>query len=120
MLVLEVITWWYSAGLKQCWQRLGRALVGVASSFSVGQLVRTLFAPWRRIISYDDESIQQRMRASLDNLVSRCVGFSVRVLVLITAGILSIIIIVGGALAIILWVLAPIISAALIVSGLFV
>lgn len=55
-------------------------------SFSVATLARTLFSPWRRIISGGGRSLDDKLRATLDNFVSRCVGFVIRFFVLIAAG----------------------------------
>lgn len=90
---------------------------GTYLNLSVPILLRTMFAPWRRIITESDGAIGQRVRALIDNTVSRCVGFSVRLIVLLTALVLLAgYAVIGGAL-LLLWPLLPVLGVALIVGG---
>lgn len=119
MLAIGWITWWYGAGWKQLCSKM-IALAGfVVHTFSVPLLLRTLFAPWRRIISYGDDSFIAGLRAGLDNLISRFVGFGVRVIVLLTSLLALTAIVVVGIFTIILWPLLPFLGAFLILRGLF-
>jgi hypothetical protein len=57
------------------------------------------------------------MRAVVDNLISRVVGFAVRLFALIAAiGLIGIYVLFGG-LLLILWPLIPLLGPALIVGG---
>lgn len=85
--------------------------------FSTRTLLRTLFAPWRRIVTYPGASLDAKMRASLDNLVSRCIGFTVRFFVLLAAGVALVALLVFALLEIIVWPLVPLLGVALIVKG---
>ena len=60
-------------------------LWSILNNFSVIQLTRTLFAPWRRIITYPGASIDEKFKAWGDNVFSRMIGFVVRLGVLIAA-----------------------------------
>ncbi len=118
MLVIGFLQWWYGPG----WRDAGNRILGRVKStyqfFSIAMLLRTLFLPWRRIISYSEGSLQQRLRAAVDNLVSRGVGFSIRIMALLTAVVLmTLTFVIGGAL-VILWPLLPLISVGLMVGGL--
>jgi hypothetical protein len=117
MLAVEFVRWWYGAG----WLRMVRAVRDrirrIALSFSVPLLLRTLFAPWRRIISYGGDSIADKAKAALDNVVSRAVGFCVRLIVIVVAGISIVFTAVGGGLLIVVWPLAPVLGLILIVRG---
>jgi hypothetical protein len=85
MLFLEFFMWWYGAG----WQKAIRGAVGLVKkvelSFSIRVLVKTLFAPWKRIIAPPGRALEDKLSAMLDNLVSRTVGFFVRIFSLVTA-----------------------------------
>lgn len=85
MLALELIAWWYHRGWQQIIRNCGQRLLKVSHMFSVPILLRTWLAPWRRIVTYPGASLDAKLRAMGDNLVSRAVGFSVRTVVLLTA-----------------------------------
>jgi hypothetical protein len=118
MLVIGFLQWWYGPG----WRDMGRRVLGragsFASHFSLPILLRTMFQPWRRIITPSGGSLQQRVQAMLDNLVSRWVGFSIRLMSLIAAVILmAATIIIGGALVLV-WPALPLVGLGLIAAGL--
>lgn len=77
-----------------------------------------MFAPWRRIITPPGGSLEQRVRALLDNTVSRLVGFAVRLIALIAACVLIALYTLIGGLIVLLWPVLPILGPALVVGGL--
>ena len=91
--------------------------LGVSRSFSIPILLRTLFAPWRRVISYPGKTIEEHFRAFVDNVVSRMVGFVVRLIVLISAGLIILLTALGYGLLAIIWPLIPLIIIFCIVMG---
>ncbi len=107
MLVMEFFTWWYTRGWAQIVQDLRRRINITLQLFSVRSLLRTLFAPWRRIVTYPGASLDARMKALGDNLVSRGVGFVVRFFTLIAAGLLLLLNVVIGVALILVWPLLP-------------
>jgi hypothetical protein len=107
MIALEILTWWYRQGWSQVARNARQRFSKVSHLFSVPILARTLFAPWRRIITYPGATIEAKFRAVGDNLVSRVVGFSVRALVLFTAGLMLAACGVIAALQLIIWPLLP-------------
>ncbi len=119
MLALEFFTWWYGQGWLKRWHGIGSYIHKTTQIFSVSILARTLFEPWRRIISYPGPGLSNHLRAMTDNLFSRVIGFCVRVLVIIVAGItLLFITLVGISLALI-WPFLPLITLILIFRGVF-
>src|SRR5664279_5513590 len=88
MIALEILTWWYRQGWTAVAKNAEQRFFKVSHLFSVPILVRTLFAPWRRIITYPGASIDAKVRAMGDNMVSRVVGFTVRTMVLFSAGVM--------------------------------
>lgn len=115
--MVEFIRWWYGAGWVQVMRSAGQRLRGLALAFSLPILIRTLFAPWRRIISYGDRSFEDSLRALLDNTVSRFVGFGVRLAVLLAALALIIITSLVSLVVIVAWPLLPAVGLALIIRG---
>src|SRR4051812_6310018 len=85
MLALSFFSWWYGRGWREVAGSFRPRLKGIADSFSVGQLLPTLFAPWRRIITQPGRSLEERWRAWADNMFSRVIGFAIRLGVLFFA-----------------------------------
>lgn len=117
MLVMAFFQWWYGPG----WRDTGRRLISFVHTtyltFSVAALIRTLFAPWKRIIASSNGSLQQKSRSMVDNAVSRAVGFAVRLITLIAALVTIAVASVIGGLILILWPILPLLGPALIVGG---
>ncbi len=118
MLMLEYVRWWYGRGWADEISRTKVRLASLGAMFSVGILLRTLFAPWKRIISYPGAGLDAHLRAILDNLVSRAIGFVVRIIVLISAGCMFVLVGAASLVGIVLWPLAPVAGLALILWGL--
>lgn len=117
MFIWELISWWYGAGWQELRVGIIRRIKRTYLGFSVPILIRTMFEPWRRIISTDSENIMAKFRSLIDNLVSRAVGFVVRLLALMAAGILILGTAIGGAILFVVWPLTPFIGIALILWG---
>lgn len=117
MLVADFLSWWYGQGWKSVLVSFGPRIQGVQNLFSVSQLLRTLFEPWRRIISYPGDSLAEKFRAWGDNMVSRTVGFSVRCIMLLASVIASLAVAVFTIIELIVWPLLPIAAPLLIVWG---
>lgn len=119
MIALEIFTWWYRQGWAQVAKNAEQRFFKVSHMFSVPILVRTLFAPWRRIITYPGATIDARLHAMGDNLVSRFVGFSVRAMVLLTAGIMLSFTAAAALVQLIVWPLIPPAIVITLVMGIF-
>ena len=117
MLALQLFAWWYGRGWSSAGRNIPKILASISHAFSVPILLRTLFAPWRRIITYPGASLEAKARAFGDNIVSRAVGLAVRLIVLLTACVMSALALVAGVVSFILWPLVPPAAAALIVKG---
>ena len=118
MLFAEFFTWWYSRGFIELFMRLRRSIVGIWSKLSVTILLKTLFEPWRRIVSESGGSIRDKSRALVDNAVSRMVGFVIRISVIIAALVVIILICLVGALLLVLWPAAPLLVPLTLILGL--
>lgn len=107
MLMLSFFSWWYGQGWRQVLASFGPRLKSIANNFSVFQLLRTLFQPWRRIVTYPGASLDAKLRALVDNLISRAIGFTVRFGVLLAALITTIAVIILTIIELIIWPLLP-------------
>jgi len=118
MLALELFTWWYGQGWARLAKNVRKRIIGTSNMFSVPILIRTLFSPWKRIITYPGASIDAKIRAFGDNMVSRAVGFTVRLLVLFTAALMLVIVSVVAIVEVATWPLVPVAALILLVKGL--
>jgi hypothetical protein len=118
MFMLDLFSWWYRRGWSGVLTATKRRLEGLAEAFSTRILLHTLFAPWKRIITYPGADISDRLRALGDNVVSRCIGFTVRFFVLLTAGISFLVLSILGFVELVMWPLIPPLAIVLIVKGL--
>ncbi len=118
MLLTSFFSWWYGAGWRSVAASFSPRIQGVLAGFSVPQLLRTMFAPWRRIITYPGRSLEERFRAWGDNLFSRAIGFVVRVFVLMAAFVTVGLVALLTALQLIIWPLLPFAVPGCLVAGL--
>ena len=117
MLATDMFRWWYGYGWSSlvAWCRGGYHLI--LRSFSFELLFRTLFSPWRRIISYPGASLEDKLRALADNVFSRIIGFFIRFFVIIAAAICLLLWTICCGLMIVLWPLVPPAIPASLVMG---
>ena len=113
--------WHYSAAFKSIWRIWMNFLWFVNNLFSITLLLRTLFAPWRRIqeegeVGFNPERWAEKLIA---NTMSRFIGACIRlpVIILGASGLLATII--GGVCFYVIWVLAPVIITGLLLVGLY-
>jgi hypothetical protein len=85
--------------------------------FSVGVLLQTLFSPWRRIMTYPGSGLGAHMRALGDNIISRCVGFVVRIMALLAAAGGFVVLLIFGVVELILWPLLPFAAIGCVIWG---
>ncbi len=119
MLVVSFFSWWYGRGWREVLANIGPRLRGVAETFSVGQLLRTMFQPWRRIITYPGASLAEKFKAWGDNIFSRAIGFVVRLIVLLAALIVTLLVAIWSVAEALIWPLLPLAVPVLIFMGLF-
>ena len=105
MVVIEMISWWYALGWKNFAGKLIGKLRDTADFFSIGLLIKTLFAPYRQIAVGEGGSWA---RAIVDNLVSRAVGGFVRIMLVIIGTIILIAQGIATAIALAFWPIMPV------------
>lgn len=119
MLIVGFIQWWYGHGWLDLARRVQLRVSEVFRAFSVVQILQTLFAPWKQIISYKDPNatIADKFRGLIDNLVSRSIGFVVRIFTLIAAIFVAVLTVLFGIGLVIVWPVLPLMSIWLLVKG---
>jgi len=86
MFLVGFVSWWYGRGWMSQWGRLRDRLIGTLEFFSIGQLLGTLFAPFRQISAGGNASTAtfgDEIRAFFDKLISRCIGLIIRLATII-------------------------------------
>lgn len=122
MLFVDFLQWWYGAGWALRVQMLMRHVQNWLTYFSVGILLSTMFSPWRQNVTTarPDEALQAKMNAGVDNVISRLVGFMVRVFALVAAALTVLFVMLFNAVVVLLWPLIPLLPAILLGVGLSV
>lgn len=108
-MVLVLFSWWYTAGWAQQAARVGARVSGVLEMFSVGLLLRTLFAPFRQISAEQGTrgALNTQMRAMGDRLFSRIFGACIRTLFIIFGLIGALFAAVLGVVQLLVWPFIP-------------
>lgn len=110
MFMVSLLQWWYFRGWGVFANGLKQKLRDSADFFSISQLLRTLFKPFRQISANTSEEMAgSKMAAFFDRLVSRIVGFFTRTFIIIFGSIAIILEASLGVIFIVLWPVAPLI-----------
>lgn len=122
MLFTDFFIWWYGRGWALRVAELQHHLSNWAQFFSFGILLKTLFKPWKQIVTRPGPNggLAAKRNALIDNLVSRFVGFFVRVTVLFVAVIVMLFVLLFNTLYVLLWPVLPLLPIILIVVGISV
>jgi len=108
MLAQGLISWWYIDGYKLFAAKLWTKLGDTIDLFSIGSLLKTLFAPYRQIAANETgNSIDDKILAFVDRLVSRLVGGVARIGIVLCGVFVILIQLVGSIISLIVWPLLP-------------
>lgn len=111
--------WHYTEGLIDLFSNWRSFVAFVLHFFSLGLLVKTLFAPFGRLDEeyrkgFDAEAYFETLVA---NTLMRVVGFVLRTFVIIIGVLVLLVVIVLGPITLLLWVFAPFIIISLFSLG---
>lgn len=109
LLVISLLRWWYTDGLRQRIAIFGEKLAGTMDYFSAGLLLKTLFSPFRQISAGRvDGPLETQLRAMIDKLFSRAIGAIVRLVILLIGGIAICLQVILSVVFIAGWLVLPI------------
>ena len=111
-LVPTFFTWWYGRGLKDLFSFLSALFSYTSNMFSVTTLLKTLFSPWKKMIGPRGRGLPGLKNWIVDNLISRGVGFVVRVFMMIFFLLAFLVFLIFAVMAIIFWICMPAILVA--------
>lgn len=109
MVVYLCLRWWYSAGWHWVLQSvLIDRSTWVLETFSTGDLLRTLFAPFRQTYAGQSKGpLGMQIRAFFDRLISRVIGFIVRMILIGMALVAMLVVLLVAVVSLVVWPLIP-------------
>lgn len=122
MLLFSMLGWWYFRG----WKWVAKYLLVVRTKrildfFSVSDLVKTLFAPFRQdVVDTKNAPVGYKLQALGGNLISRFLGFLIRTTLILLGILCTLANGVFGITVVIVWPLipfAPLVSFLLVMWG---
>lgn len=80
MFLVGLISWWYGRGWVGQWKRIAGRFASTLEFFSVGQLLGTLFSPYRQISASGSGggTLGMALRSFIDRTISRVIGVFIR------------------------------------------
>jgi len=116
-MIFDMLRWWYVSGWLLALQRIATWTKGVEQAFSLVILLQTLFSPWKRIITVGGKGLDAKFHAALDNFLSSCIGFVVRLFVILGALVAMTVVFVSGVVIAAIWPLLPLVFIGAIVKA---
>lgn len=112
------LQWFYSDAPRRGAREGVRILANLTSFFSIPLLLTSLFAPWRRdTISLDRLPVRYWTQAILNNVVSRFIGFFIRLAVIVAGSCVLALALVAGVCIMVAWYGLPLLLIASFVYG---
>jgi len=120
-LLKSYIGWHYSLALAAWWRIYTNCLWFLFNFFSVSILIRTLFSPWRRLTESYPTSFAPGAAAEIliINLLMRAVGLVIRTVFILFAGLTLTIAFFLGWLALVFWLVAPVVILGSFFTGFY-
>lgn len=108
---MNYLRWHYLDAPKFILELTGNYLFFVGHLFSVKVLFKTLFAPWRKLTAQKEKhGLSGALDAISFNLISRFLGFIVRVSTIFTSLIFSFLVLLVGSFLFLSWLVIPVFS----------
>lgn len=109
MFMVDLLQWWYFRGWGVFFSGFKTKLGDTADLFSIGDMFRTLFKPFRQISAgtAGSEALDAKMAQFFDKLVSRVVGMFARLTIIIAGIIVLILELLAGIIMMIIWPVVP-------------
>lgn len=108
MVIWGMTIWWYTSGWRQCLERIKGRIEATLDFFSIGLLIKTLFAPFRQISAGRTRGpLNVQVQAFFDRLVSRVIGMVVRLLMIMAGSLIVVVNVAVGFVVIAAWAIIP-------------
>ena len=117
--MITYFSWWYMQEPIYLWRSISVVTLKVYANFSIPLLLKTLFDPWKRdAVSLVNASLSENFQVMLQNLISRFIGFFIRLITIFIGYVATILIFIGSMILMLAWLAMPLIIFYLIASGL--
>lgn len=112
--------WYYGEAVRDILRRWKNFIIFALEYFSIPLLLKTLFAPWKRDITKKTRGFDFKkfIEYISFNLISRTIGFSVRIVTIFVGILFFLLIVVSGALFFLIWLFLPLIFIGLFILAL--
>lgn len=120
-MLFSYLSWHYSAGMSEAWERARLAMRAVYNYFSIGDLFGSLFSPFHRDVQSKGLGFDPKvfLYSIAENLVSRIIGFLIRIVIIFMGLIAMLFTVVGAVLFYLGWIAAPASAVLFVFIGLF-
>lgn len=113
----KFFVWWYSEGLVRLFKYQGAFLKYLMNFFSIGESLKHLLSPWKRLVGARRPGLEGFRDWLLDNVVSRGIGFIMRLFLLLLFLISLVLWLAAAMISTILWIGWPVIIPWTIIVG---
>ncbi len=117
MFWVDLLGWWYGAGLKDLGLKFSTLFSSTSDFFSINLLAKSLFQPYRQTLTVSNYKRTFGEKIT-DALVSRTVGFLVRFCLILAGSIILLLEVLAMGITYLLWPFVPILP--LLLAGLTV
>ncbi len=118
-IVHHYLLWHYSRAFLEIFHVWLNLMWFVVNFFSIPQLLRALFSPWKRIVEDRGEkwNLEDLAGYILIGLVSRLIGFILRLTIILIGLVCLFMVVIGGFAVYAFWLAAPLIIIGLLGFG---
>jgi len=109
LFIINFIKWWYTKGLIRLFEYEAVFIAYLANIFSIKESLLHLFSPWKKLVEARRAGLEGFRDWIIDNLVSRSVGFVMRLFLIIFFLVSLTVSLAGCIVLIIVWIGWPVI-----------
>jgi len=119
-IIITFFAWWYLEFPKQIFKIFKLATTNLIQSFSVPEILKTFFSTWKRTYnSVAGKSLNDKINALVDNLISRGIGITIRTFLIIVFVFFVIIYSLLLLLILTAWLVGPVLPFVVLIIGIF-
>ena len=108
MLLVGFFSWWYGAGWRDQISRISASIDRLNDYFSISQLLKTFFKPFRQISAGESgKGLSEMFQVFLDKLFSRIIGAIMRLFMIIFGLVAMMFVAIFGVIRLAVWPLFP-------------